>query len=434
MNSPNNQYLKTKIGAVFTEVVGLLVSLFGEGGGKSAGLVESGTSRNNLTGHGTGITRRSRSLGAGIMIVVAVVLGGAGVAAAEGLAATSRDWPMFRGGATLTGVAKSDLPKKLAVRWTLECGEAITSSAAIVDGTVYVGSEDAGLFAVDLATGKVRWQYKMEEAVHASPTVYRGVVFFGDAEGIMHAVDAKTGSGKWKFTTHGEIISSANPMGHRIVFGSYDGTLYCLSATDGKLLWKVETEGRIHGTPGVIDGHVIAAGCDEHLHVADAASGKVVPSMTLGSVTGVGAAVSGSMVYLGTYGSRVMALDWRARKQVWAFKDPDRDFPYMSSAAITGEVVVLGSRDKNLRALDLKTGKLRWALRTRGRIDSSPVIVGNRVFVGSSDGNLYEVDLTTGRERWRFEAGAPISASPAVASGCMVVGAEDGLLYCFSGK
>ena len=76
---------------------------------------------------------------------------------AEGLTATSHDWPMFRGGSLLTGVAKSDVPDKPVVRWTFECGEAITSSAAIVDGTVYVGSEDAGLFAIDLATGKLRW-------------------------------------------------------------------------------------------------------------------------------------------------------------------------------------------------------------------------------------------------------------------------------------
>lgn len=353
---------------------------------------------------------------------------------ADGLTATARDWPMFRGGSTLTGVAKSRLPEKIAVRWTLECGEAITSSAAIVDGVVYVGSEDGVLFAVDLASGKPVWQHKTEDAIHSSPTVYRGTVFYGDAAGIMHAVDAKTGSGRWKFTTNGEIISSVNPMGDRIFFGSYDGSLYALAAADGKQIWKHETEGRVHGTPGIIDGRVIAAGCDEYLHVVDAASGKAIPSVTLGSVVGVAAAVDGPMVYLGTYGSRVVAIDWRANKLVWEFQDPDREFPYMSSAAISEKVIVLGSRDKTLRALDRATGKLRWSLRMRGRIDSSPVIVGDRVFVGASDGNLYEVDLTSGRERWRYEAGAPISASPALADGCLVVGTEDGLLYCFSGE
>ena len=102
--------------------------------------------------------------------------------------ATQRDWPMFRGDGKHTGVARSTLPEKLDVRWTLQCGEAITSTAAIVDGVVYVGSEDGILFAVDLATGKPKWQYKTEEAIRSSPTVYRGDVFFGDSEGIMHAV------------------------------------------------------------------------------------------------------------------------------------------------------------------------------------------------------------------------------------------------------
>ncbi len=353
---------------------------------------------------------------------------------AEEFGATARDWPMFRGDGRHTGVAKSTLPEKLDVRWTLQCGEAITSTAAIVDGVVYVGSEDGILFAVDLVTGKPKWQYKTEEAIRSSPTVFRGMVFFGDSEGIVHAVDAATGAGKWKYTTDGEIISAANPSNDRIVLGSYDGTIYCLSIADGKLLWKLQTEGRVHGTPGIAGDRVIAAGCDEDLHVIDLATGAPVPSISMGSVAGVCAVVDGSVTYIGTYGSRVLAIDWKAKRLLWQFKDPEREFPYMSSVAVADDVIVLGGRDKNLRALDKKTGKQRWAFRTRGRIDSSPVLVGDRVFVGSADGNLYEVDVKTGHERWRYETGAPISASPAVAASTLVVGTEDGLLYCFARK
>jgi len=370
----------------------------------------------------------------GVLFVIAGLIASGPIAIAEDYGATARDWPMFRGDPQHTGVAKSTLPERLEVRWTLQCGEAITSTAAIVDGVIYVGSEDGILFAVDLATGKPKWQYKTEEAVRSAPTVYRGVVFFGDSEGIMHAVDALTGAGKWKYTTDGEIISAANPSNDRIVFGSYDGTIYCLSTADGKLLWKVSTEGRVHGTPAVADGRVIGAGCDEDLHVIDLATGTPAPSMSMSSVAGVCAAVDGAVAYIGTYGSRVLAIDWQANKLLWQFKDPDREFPYMSSAALADDVIVLGGRDKFLRALDKKTGKQRWEFHTSGRIDSSPVLVGDRIFVGSADGNLYEVEVKTGRVRWHYEAGAPISASPAVAASMLVVGTEDGLLYCFGKK
>jgi len=365
------------------------------------------------------------------LLVLVALAAWSACAFAQEFGATARDWPMFRGDSRHTGVAKSTLPEKLEVRWTLQCGEAITSTAAIVDGAVYVGSEDQGLFAVDLQTGKTKWQYKTEEAVRAAPTVYRGLVLFGDSEGIVHALDAATGAARWKFTTEAEIVSAANPSGDRIVLGSYDGSIYCLAVADGKLLWKVETEGRVHGTPAIADGRVIAAGCDEHLHVIELSTGKQLPSMSMGSVAGVCAAVDGDAVYIGTYGSRVLAIDWKANKLLWQFSDPDHEFPFMSSAVVADDVIVLGGRDKYLRALDKKTGKQRWALRTRGRIDSSPVLVGERIFVGSADGNLYEVDLKTGAKQWQYETGAPISASPAVASSSLVVGTEDGLLYCF---
>jgi len=346
---------------------------------------------------------------------------------------TERDWPMFRGGPKLQGVAASTLPEKLSLRWTLRCGEAVTSSAAIVDGVVYVGSDDGVLYAVDLATGKPRWRHSVEDAIRSSPTVYRGTVYFGDTMGVMHAVDASTGKPRWTFETDGEIVSAANPHGDRLVFGSYDGCIYCLATRSGKQLWKVETAGRVHGTPALSDGRVIAAGCDEDLHVIKLADGTPVPSVSLGSVSGVCAAIDGSMTYIGTYGSNVYGIDWRSSKVVWSFQDPDREFPFMSSAAVGEKIVVLGGRDKYLRALDTATGKEGWALRTRGRIDSSPVIVGDRVFVGSSDGNLYGVELKTGRERWRYETGAPVSASPSVAASSLVVANEDGVLFCFAG-
>src|SRR5512147_2810343 len=66
-------------------------------------------------------------------------------------------WPMFRGNASLTGVYGGSLPAALKLRWTFQAKDSIESSAAISDGTAYVGSMDGHLYAVDLATGKPRW-------------------------------------------------------------------------------------------------------------------------------------------------------------------------------------------------------------------------------------------------------------------------------------
>src|SRR3954467_8981455 len=100
-------------------------------------------------------------------------------------------WPQFRGDARLSGHASADLPATLALKWTYEAGETIESSAAIVDGVVYVGSTKGELTALDLATGKRRWTYSTGEngfIGESSAAVSDGVVFIGDLAGVVHAV------------------------------------------------------------------------------------------------------------------------------------------------------------------------------------------------------------------------------------------------------
>lgn len=353
-------------------------------------------------------------------------------------APTVDEWPMFRGDRHLTGVAAGRLPPSLAVRWRHVCPEAVASTAAIVGETVYVGCDDAHLYALNLADGRVRWTYAAKDAIRSSPTVLRlsgptnrTVVCFGDEDGTVHAIDARRGTAVWTYQTDGPVISSPNVDRGRIIVGSYDGTLYCLDARTGKLVWQYETEDRIHGTPCVAGGVALTAGCDARLHVVRLSDGKAMRTVDMDAVSGSAAAVRGSQVFVGTYGGRVLAIDFNVGKVAWWFEDTARQFPFLSSAAITETTVFISGRDKRLHALDLKTGRQRWEFASRGRMESSPVVVGDRVFIASYDGNLYAVDIASGRQRWRFETGAPITASPAVARGRLVIGTEDGVIYCF---
>ena len=135
------------------------------------------------------------------------------------------------------------------------------------------------------------------------------------------------------------------------------------------------------------------------------------------------------MAYYGTFANEVVAVDIAAKTVKWRFMDPDRQFPFYSSAALANGTMVLGGRDKNVRAINMATGKQQWVFPTRARVESSPAIVGSRVIVGSSDGKLYVLDLASGRNLWEFEAGAPFTASPAIAGGRIVIGDGDGRIY-----
>lgn len=352
--------------------------------------------------------------------------------ASASLAYQASDWSMFRGTPALTGVTSTVLPKALKLRWSFQAKESIESSAAIAGGTVYVGSMDSSLYAINLESGKLLWRYAALDPIQeSSPCVNQGLVFVGDLNGVLHAVDTATGKARWTFKTDSEIKSSPSCVLDRVYIGSYDQNLYCLSAATGALLWKFSAEGPIHCTPAIDKGRVYISGCDEMFRAIDAATGKQIYSMPLGAYTGASLALYENRAYVGTFGNEVLGIDLQQRTVDWTYRHPTRSFPYYSSAAVTKDRVVVGGRDKIVHCLHRLSGKEIWSFTTRARVESSPLVTGNRVFVGSNDGLLYELDLMSGKKNWEFTAGAPLSASPAIASRSLVIGSQDGMLYCF---
>jgi len=347
---------------------------------------------------------------------------------------TGPDWPTFRGDAAQSGfLAASELPGKPALLWTFETGSEIISTAAIVDGTVYVGTMDGELLALDLAGAKSpRWRYKAGGAIEAAPGVRDGRVFVGDAQGVFHVVDAQTGVGISTFETGAEIISSANfSPGGDVLFGSYDSRLYCL-ATAG-LRWKGETDAQVHGSPCVAGGKAYVAGCDGILRAFAVDTGKPCGTLEITGNLSASLAWSGGRLYLGTLSGEMLCVRDDLSKIVW--RREIEDGPKIFAAAATdGERVIMAGGDGVVRCISAEDGSPLWTFKARDGVDSSPVIVGARVFFGSDDGNLYAVSLKDGKETWRFEAGSAIKASAAVGAGRLVIGTDDGAIYCFGSR
>ena len=199
--------------------------------------------------------------------------------------------------------------------------------------------------------------------------------------------------------------------------------------------------------PAISDNFTFVAGCDEHLRVINIETGKQKSDIPLETYLIASPAVMGEMLYVGTYASEVVAVNWKEEKVVWRYKDPKREFPYHASAAVTEKYVVVGGRDKQMHCIDRKTGKKVWRFPTKGRIDGSPAIVDKRVIFGSSDRNLYVLNLDTGKPvetfatkngtlAARFNTGSEITSGPAIGEGVLVIGTEGtGTdVFCFGVK
>ncbi|MGQ9590775.1 MAG: outer membrane protein assembly factor BamB family protein [Planctomycetota bacterium] len=351
------------------------------------------------------------------------------------------DWPSFRGSPGMEGRRGgkvSDRPRRL---WTFEARSEIESTAAIAEGRVFVGVED-GLIALALEPGekdgRLLWRFRSDAGVRASPLAAEGRVYFGDDGGTFHALEASSGKEAWKFATESgsEILSSANFAEGRVAFGSYDATLYCLDAASGKPVWALETGGPVHSGPAIAEGRVFVAGCDGRLRVVSLAEGKEVSALALGSQSAASPCVFGERLFVGTLAGEILCADWREAKELWRYADPERRFPFHSSAALAplgggDAAIVVGGRDKLVRAVRARDGKALWTFPAGAEVDASPAIVGERVFVATKAGNLHLLEVSTGKEVWKFEAGSGFAASPALARGRLVISTEDGQVLCF---
>ncbi|MFE5331308.1 protein kinase [Embleya sp. NPDC056575] len=79
--------------------------------------------------------------------------------------------------------------------WRFTTGDAVLSSPAVVNGVVYIGSQDKNVYAIDATTGTKKWAYTAGSGVDPSPAVAGGLVYVGSDDKNVYALDAATGAG-----------------------------------------------------------------------------------------------------------------------------------------------------------------------------------------------------------------------------------------------
>jgi outer membrane protein assembly factor BamB len=348
-------------------------------------------------------------------------------------AAEPSNWPHPRGGLQGLGTADVQLQDSYEPAWTYKTEGAVLSSPIIIDGVVYVGSEDKYLHAIDAKTGEKKWTLASETLIDASPVYDEGIIYIGTDGGVLYAVDAKTGETKWQFKTEGRIAGEAavtQREGKKVVIvGSHDGQLYCINAVNGEKVWAYETGDYVNCGIVLDNNTIVLGGCDTMMHLIDLKTGTGTAQIELGGEVAGTPALSKDHAYIGHMQGEVLAVDLKEKKVAWRFRD--RDFPFIGSPALSGDTLLIGSRGRRLYAVERKTGEKKWDIRTRGAIEGAPVIAKDRAIFGSAGGRLSIIEISDGKTVWQRDLGGAINSSPAVTSDLIVVGSEDGNLYAF---
>jgi outer membrane protein assembly factor BamB len=98
--------------------------------------------------------------------------------------------------------------------------------------------------------------------VDSSPAVVDGRVFIGSNDGHMYCLDALTGVKLWNYTTGDWVVSSPAVADGLLFVGSFDHTFYCLNTSDGRHVWNYTTGGMISASPAIANGIVYVGSLD----------------------------------------------------------------------------------------------------------------------------------------------------------------------------
>ena len=82
--------------------------------------------------------------------------------------------------------------------WSYATGNLACGSPAVVGKTIYAGSWDGNMYALDAETGAKKWSFQTAAQICASPTVVNGIVYFGGYNAVLYALNARTGTLVWK--------------------------------------------------------------------------------------------------------------------------------------------------------------------------------------------------------------------------------------------
>lgn len=264
-------------------------------------------------------------------------------------------------------------------------GPSISAWGFDLSNSRYLSASEAGVNRSSLAEPELQWAFAYPGATRArsQPAIVGETLYVGSEDGRLYAMNRISGCIHWVFEAGAEIrtgITLAADLDEdadvdALIFGDFLGRVYAVDPAGGDLLWRVRPE--IHATatitaqPQYYDGRVYVsissreflAGSDPSYHCCtfrgsvvalDADSGETVWQQYVIDETPavVGERVSGTQI-IAPSGAPI----WNT-----AAIDPKRNQLYVG----TGENYsrpTTGTSDAII-AMDLDTGKIQWVRQT----------------------------------------------------------------------
>jgi outer membrane protein assembly factor BamB len=322
-------------------------------------------------------------------------------------------------------------------KWERSIGSYDVSMPAVgPDGTLYVGSDDGNVYAIDGLNGRTKWQFKTGSWVDASPVLGSdGTVYIGSTDSNLYALNGLTGAKKWQFFAGTWLYQTPAIGVDGTVYVAAGTNLYALDGATGAKKWEFTAADQGFRSPAIgPDGTIYLTSSQSIIHVLNGKTGRKKFEILIPEQITVTPAIGlDSTIYVGTWDNTVRAFNGLTGQSKWEFRAGSKIF----SSAILGPdgVIYFGCDDRKVYALDAATGQQKWSFTASTVIGSSPAIGSDgTLYTTSVNSSLYALDAMTGAEKWQRSLGEHWGwrTSPTLApDGTLYLGYKNGMLLAF---
>ena len=333
-------------------------------------------------------------------ITAAPVIGGGLVFAMDGL---SRVTAVTTGGAVAWSADLTPPHEKT---------ESVSGGGLALDGALLIATTGFGeVVALDRATGRIAWRQRIEAAISGSATIAGGTVYVLGRDATGWAIRASDGRVLWQVVLRRDIsgwqgYSAPAVEGDLVVFPAASGQLLAVDRATGAERWTAQIAGSrvgraialirdMTGQPVISGGQVIAGTSSGRIAAYDRATGAQIWSHDDGALSVP--VVAGNAVFAVDDESRLIRLERGNGARVWAIplpefvdakiKKQERVWAHYGPVLAGGRLVVASS-DGLLRSFDPASGALLGQVALPGGAATAASVAGGTLYVTSRTGQL----------------------------------------------
>jgi outer membrane protein assembly factor BamB len=264
------------------------------------------------------------------------------------------------------------------------------STPVLLNNVLHVGLGNS-LYAISATEGKKLWQFTTGDVVHTTPAIANGSLFFGSFDGFVYALNIADGSLHWKFKTigqqffpKGEVQGSPAVFKNLVLIGARDFNVYALNQKTGTGVWNRYLP-RGWGLANTIKDSVlhIGTGDERTLFALDPRNGRELWKKKMELLVFGSNAYSATLMYVPSTMGKLHAIDRKTGDTRWTITMPgyqkNRLKYFKEDDSYREDIYSIIKSNEHFLEVQYEMGGLF----------STPAITTNMILVASTDGVVY---------------------------------------------